>query len=201
MGLAKARRQNPRQLATEVLSHLDVRDYCESVEIAGAGFLNFRLKTAAVEQALAEAQANGQLFYSKAAHPKTVVVDFSSPNVAKPMHVGHIRSTVLGDALSRTLRLLGHRVITDNHLGDWGTQFGMLIVGWKTLLDRNQLTADPLGELERLYKAISGRCDPERPGAGKVAGRRPGKPRHLARDDSAVANPVQHVIQQARSPL
>jgi len=164
MGLAKARRLNPRQVAAEVLSRLDVGDYCDRVEVAGAGFLNFRLKPAAVERVLTEAQATGRLFYVQAAHPKTVVVDFSSPNVAKPMHVGHIRSTVLGDALSRTLRLLGHRVITDNHLGDWGTQFGMLLVGWKTMLDRDRLAADPLAEMERLYKSVSGRCDPERPG-------------------------------------
>lgn len=164
MGLAKTRKLNPRQLATDVLSRLDVNDYCEKVEVAGPGFLNFRLKTSAVVDALHGAHRTGQLFHRKAAHPKTVVVDFSSPNVAKPMHVGHIRSTVLGDALSRVLRLLGHRVITDNHLGDWGTQFGMLIVGWKTMLNPQQLAADPLAEMERLYKAISARCDPERPG-------------------------------------
>ena len=83
-----------------------------------------------------EAAARGEhLFFEPAAQPRTVVVDFSSPNVAKPMHVGHIRSTILGDCLARTLRLLGHRVITDNHIGDWGTQFGMLLVGWKRELD------------------------------------------------------------------
>jgi arginyl-tRNA synthetase len=80
------------------------------------------------------------------------------------MHVGHIRSTILGDSLARTLRLLGHRVITDNHLGDWGTQFGMLLVGWKTLLDPASLQSDPLAEMERLYKTISAQCDPEKPG-------------------------------------
>ena len=94
-----------------------------------------------------------------------MVIDFSSPNVAKPMHVGHIRSTVLGDALARVLRLLGHRVITDNHLGDWGTQFGMLLVGWKTPAGpRRALEADPLAEMERIYKRVSGRCDPDKPG-------------------------------------
>src|SRR6185436_3015132 len=80
--------------------------------------------------------------------------DFSSPNVAKLMHVGHIRSTILGDALARTLRLLGHRVITDNHIGDWGTQFGKLIVGWKKHLNREALQANALAELERLYKTV-----------------------------------------------
>ena len=109
---------------------------CEKVEVAGAGFLNFRLKPAALAQALESAARGEHLFFEPAAQPRTVVVDFSSPNVAKSMHVGHIRSTILGDSLARTLRLLGHQVITDNHLGDWGTQFGMLLVGWKTLPGR-----------------------------------------------------------------
>jgi len=87
-----------------------------------------------------------------------VVVDFSSPNVAKSMHVGHIRSTILGDCLARTLRLLGHKVITDNHLGDWGTQFGMLLAAWKRDLDVAELKADPIAEMERLYKKISAEC-------------------------------------------
>jgi arginyl-tRNA synthetase len=164
MSLAKARRINPRQLAADVLAKLDVSDVCEKVEIAGAGFLNFRLKSAALGQAL-QAAANGEhLFFQKNSQPRTVVVDFSSPNVAKPMHVGHIRSTVLGDTLARVLRLLGHRVITDNHLGDWGTQFGMLLVGWKTLLQQESLRADPLAEMERIYKLVSAQCDPEKPG-------------------------------------
>ena len=109
-------------------------------------------------------QRGEHLFFDKHEQPRTVVVDFSSPNVAKPMHVGHIRSTILGDALGRILRLLGHRVITDNHLGDWGTQFGMLLAGWKTLLDRAGLERDPLAEMERIYKEISAQCDPEKPG-------------------------------------
>ena len=83
------------------------------------------------------------------------MVDFSSPNVAKPMHVGHIRSTILGDTLARVLRMLGHRVVTDNHIGDWGTQFGMLLLGWKTELNEAALKQDPIAELERLYKAIN----------------------------------------------
>ena len=164
MGLAKARKMNPRQLAGDVVTRLDVREWCEQVEIAGAGFLNFRLSEAAVRQTLGSAVAGQHLFFEKTATPKTVVVDFSSPNVAKPMHVGHIRSTVLGDALARALRLLGHRVITDNHIGDWGTQFGMLLVGWKTVLDRAKLAEDPLAEMERIYRLISGRCDPDKSG-------------------------------------
>lgn len=155
MGLAKSRKLNPRAFAEQVKATLDVAEWCDTVDIAGAGFLNFRLRPAALEQALTDATQGKHLFYSKAAQPKTVVVDFSSPNVAKPMHVGHIRSTILGDSLARTLRLLGHRVITDNHIGDWGTQFGKLLVGWKTQLNRDALTATPIAEMERLYKTIN----------------------------------------------
>lgn len=158
MTLAKARKLNPRQLATDVLAKLDVADVCEKVEIAGAGFLNFRLKLPALSATLADAAASKHLFFEPATQPRTIVVDFSSPNVAKPMHVGHIRSTILGDCLARTLRLLGHRVITDNHLGDWGTQFGMLLVGWKRELDTAALKADAIGEMERIYKKVSAEC-------------------------------------------
>jgi arginyl-tRNA synthetase len=159
MALAKARKMNPRQLATNVTARLDVGQWCEPVEIAGAGFLNFRLKAAAIGHALREALNSEVLFFEKTIQPRTVVIDFSSPNVAKPMHVGHIRSTILGDSLARTLRLLGHRVITDNHIGDWGTQFGKILVGWRTNLDRAQLQADPVGEMERLYRRINQACE------------------------------------------
>jgi arginyl-tRNA synthetase len=155
MSLAKARKMNPRQLATDVVGKLDLADWCDKVEVAGAGFLNFRLGDGAVNQVMVEAASGMHLFFESASTPRTVVVDFSSPNVAKPMHVGHIRSTILGDCLARTLRLLGHRVITDNHIGDWGTQFGKLIVGWKQHLDRAALQQDPIGEMERLYKFVN----------------------------------------------
>ena len=155
MALAKERKMNARQLATDVLAKLDVNDLCEKVEIAGAGFLNFHLKTSALAETLQTAARGGHLFFEKSATPRTAVVDFSSPNVAKPMHVGHIRSTILGDSLARTLRLLGHIVITDNHIGDWGTQFGKLLVGWKTQLNGDALLADPIGEMERLYKTVN----------------------------------------------
>ncbi|MEY2429522.1 MAG: arginyl-tRNA synthetase, partial [Verrucomicrobiota bacterium] len=155
MSLAKARKLNPRQVAADVVARLDVAEWCEKVEIAGAGFLNFHLKTSSLEQALGLAAKGAHLFFERSEAPRTVVVDFSSPNVAKPMHVGHIRSTILGDSLARALRLLGHNVITDNHMGDWGTQFGKLIVGWKLHLDRAALQADPIGEMERLYKLIN----------------------------------------------
>ena len=163
MSLAKARKLNPRQLATDVVAKLDVADACDPVEIAGAGFLNFRLKPEALAQTLQAAARGEHLFSEPAAHPRTVVVDFSSPNVAKSMHVGHIRSTILGDCLARTLRLLGHSVITDNHLGDWGTQFGMLLVAWKRELDGAALRADPIAEMERLYKQVAPSAKPTPP--------------------------------------
>src|SRR5258705_9516186 len=158
MSLAKARKLNPRQLAADVIAKLDLGDVCEKVEIAGAGFLNFRLKPAAVAEVLRSAARGEHLFFNRTAESRTIVIDFSSPNVAKPMHVGHIRSTILGDSLARTLRLLGHRVITDNHIGDWGTQFGMLLIGWKTLMDRAALDRDPIAELERIYKLVNAAC-------------------------------------------
>jgi arginyl-tRNA synthetase len=164
MALAKARKMNPRQLAGDVVGRLDVAEWCETVEIAGAGFLNFRLKHSAFARVLDSAVRGEHLFFEKTKNPRTIAIDFSAPNVAKPMHVGHIRSTILGDSLARLLRLLGHRVITDNHLGDWGTQFGMLLLGWKTLMERARLDADPIAEMERIYKLVSGKCDPEKPG-------------------------------------
>ncbi len=159
MSLAKSKKMNPRQLATDVLARLEVADICEKVEIAGAGFLNFRLANARLAQTLASAARGEHLFFDRASVVRRVVVDFSSPNVAKPMHVGHIRSTGIGDALQRTLRLLGHRVITDNHIGDWGTQFGKLLLGWKQSLDQAALEQDAIAELERLYKVINAECD------------------------------------------
>ena len=168
MSLAKVRKMNPRQLATDVLAKLNVSEICEKVEIAGAGFLNFRLKNSVLALTLEAAARGEHLFFDKcggdasspsgtatgASRPRTVVIDFSSPNVAKPMHVGHIRSTGIGDALQRTLRLLGHRVISDNHIGDWGTQFGMLLHGW-SYLNPDKLKADPIGEMEWLYRKVN----------------------------------------------
>src|SRR5439155_20412429 len=89
--------------------------------------------------------------------PRRIVIDFGSPNVAKPMHVGHVRSTVLGDALARIAQFLGHEVIRENHIGDWGTQIGMVIWGWKNLLDRQSLEREPLAEIVRIYKETNER--------------------------------------------
>lgn len=159
MGIARELKTNPRQLAEKIVSALNVSDICEKVEVAGGGFINFRLKVSAIEKVLQDAVEGKHLFFAKVTEPRTIVVDFSSPNVAKPMHVGHIRSTILGDCLARTFRLLGHKVITDNHIGDWGTQFGKLIVGWKKYLDKSRLEADPISEMERIYKLVNEKCD------------------------------------------
>jgi arginyl-tRNA synthetase len=159
MALAKARKMNPRQLAADVIARLDVSEWCEPVELAGAGFLNFRLKIPALALALDSVARGGRPLVAKSDTPRAIIIDFSSPNAAKPMHVGHIRSTILGDSLARISRLLGHRVATDNHLGDWGTQFGKLILGWKTRLDSAALQRDPIAEMERLYKLINSACE------------------------------------------
>jgi len=154
MSLAKARKMNPRQVASDVVAKLNISDLCEPVEIAGAGFLNFRLKSGTVAETLQSAAKGEHLFFEKSSTPRTVVVDFSSPNVAKPMHVGHIRSTVLGDSLARVLRLLGHKVVTDNHIGDWGTQFGMLVVAWKGHVAATGKEPSQVDEVVELYKNI-----------------------------------------------
>src|SRR5213076_193024 len=99
-----------------------------------------------------------RLGVSRISSPRKIVVDFGSPNVAKPMHVGHIRSTFLGDALARIAQFLGHDVIRDNHIGDWGTQFGMVIWGWKNLLNLESLKRDPIAELVRIYKETNERA-------------------------------------------
>jgi arginyl-tRNA synthetase len=158
MILAKQERANPRQLAQEIIDKLDVADICEPPEIAGAGFINFRLKPEWLARRFTELCADERLGVPEPGQPRKIVIDFSSPNVAKPMHVGHIRSTILGDALARIATFVGHSVVRDNHIGDWGTQFGMLLVGWKAELNREALAADPLGEMERIYKLISARC-------------------------------------------
>ncbi len=150
--LAKQRGENPRQLAQKIIDHLEVAEWSEPPTVAGAGFINFRLLPAALAQHTAALLRDERLGVSTVEPRRKIVIDFGSPNVAKPMHVGHIRSTFLGDALARIASFLGHEVIRDNHIGDWGTQFGMVIYGWKHLLDRTALARDPIAELVRIYK-------------------------------------------------
>jgi arginyl-tRNA synthetase len=154
MAVARSLGVNPRELAGQVMARLDLAGVCEPPEVAGAGFINFRLRPGFVARQITAAAADARLGVAVTATPKTVVMDFSSPNVAKPLHVGHLRGTIIGDCLSRVRRQLGQRVITDNHIGDWGTQFGMLIAGWKRFRDDAALAAAPVAELERLYKAV-----------------------------------------------
>ena len=155
MVLAKEKKTNPRQLATDILEKLDVSGLAAAPEIAGAGFINFRLEDSFIAPAISSLATDPRLGVAPAAKPKKILVDFSSPNVAKPMHVGHIRSTILGDCLVRVARFLGHEVTADNHIGDWGTQFGKVIYGWKHFLDRDALDRDAIAELVRLYREVT----------------------------------------------
>src|SRR4051794_41188458 len=157
MALAKSLGKNPRQLATQVASAVDLQPLAGPPEVAGPGFLNVRLRDEWIARALEELERDNRLGLLPPTNPLTVVIDFSSPNVAKPMHVGHIRSTVIGDSLARIFEALGHRVIRDNHLGDWGSQFGMILWGWKAARDEAAFDADPVAELARLYRLVQGR--------------------------------------------
>ena len=159
--LGKQGGENPRTVAEKILKHLEVSDLVESPSVAGAGFINFKLRGDAVAKKAGEIFGDERLGVARSASPRKIVVDFGSPNVAKPMHVGHIRSTALGDALARIANFLGHDVIRDNHIGDWGTQFGMVIWGWKNLLDRDALGRDPLAEIVRIYKETNARSTSE----------------------------------------
>src|SRR5437660_4168433 len=134
--LGKQLGKNPREIAAKILERVDVGELSEQPTVAGAGFINFTLRADAVAKKTAELLDDERLGVAKTRLAKKIVIDFGSPNVAKPMHVGHIRSTVLGDALARIASVLGHDVIRDNHIRDWGTQSGMLLAVWKTLLDR-----------------------------------------------------------------
>lgn len=156
--LGKQRRENPHSVAEKIVAHFDAGDVCETPSVAGAGFVNFTLRAEATAKKAIEVLEDDRLGVAEAKSRRRIVIDFGSPNVAKPMHVGHIRSIVLGDALARIAAFLGHEVIRDNHIGDWGTQFGMVIWGWKNLLDREALQRDPLSEIVRVYKETNERA-------------------------------------------
>jgi arginyl-tRNA synthetase len=158
MILAKSLKKNPREVASAIIEAFEGGVICAKPEIAGPGFINFRLTTGALTTRFGELLGDeARLGVALTDSPKTIVLDFSAPNVAKPMHVGHIRSTILGDGLGRIAKFLGHRVIADNHIGDWGTQFGMILWGWKNLLDESALEADPIPELLRVYREVNAR--------------------------------------------
>lgn len=157
MILAKRLRTNPREFAAKLIEVMELGDLAVA-DIAGPGFINFRVTHSAWSKRMSALLGDNRLGVALASPVQTIVVDFSAPNVAKPMHVGHIRSTIIGDSLSRIARFLGHEVITDNHIGDWGTQFGMIIHGWKTVLKESDLEADPVAELLRVYRTVNALC-------------------------------------------
>jgi arginyl-tRNA synthetase len=152
MAVAKSLKKNPRDVAQGVARAVDLEPLAGPPEVAGPGFLNVRLRDEWISRTLGDLLTDQALGITPAADPKTVVIDYSSPNVAKPMHVGHVRSTVIGESLARIIAALGHKVIRDNHLGDWGSQFGMILWGWKNHRDEAAFAADPVAELARLYR-------------------------------------------------
>ncbi|HVU89928.1 MAG TPA: arginine--tRNA ligase [Pirellulales bacterium] len=155
MPMGKQLSQPPRDVAAAIQARLDVADLCQSPEIAGPGFINLALRDDWLAARLREAVEDPRLGIPPVARPRTVIVDYSAPNVAKPMHVGHIRSTVIGDSIYRTLKFLGHRAIGDNHIGDWGTQFGMIIYGYKHFRDAAAYERSRVDELARLYRMVN----------------------------------------------
>lgn len=160
MMLAKQVGTNPRALAAQVVEQFGDSEIA-SLEIAGPGFLNFRVRADFFAGKAAAMLTDERLGVALVDKPKTLVIDFSAPNVAKPMHVGHIRSTIIGDTLARLARFMGHTVITDNHIGDWGTQFGMILWGWKNILNEEELAKDPIEALLAVYKIVNTRCKEE----------------------------------------
>jgi arginyl-tRNA synthetase len=176
MSLAKALGKKPRDVAQEIAERLDLGDWLEKPEVAGPGFINVRLRSDWLAKQLRAVAADERLGVRTAEHPGTYVIDFSGPNVAKPMHVGHLRSTIIGDSLCRLLRFLGHTVVGDNHLGDWGTQFGMMIFGYQNFLNENNWKKDPVRELLRIYVLVreisKGTADEDESSDGKQKKRR-----------------------------
>jgi len=155
MPLAKQAKKPPRDLAAEIVANATLTDLFEEPEVAGPGFINLRVNSDVLAAETAKLAADERLGVPAASDPRTITVDFSSPNVAKPMHVGHLRTTVIGDAVVRILKFQGHNVIGDNHLGDWGTQFGMILYGYKNFRDEAAYQADPVTELARLYRTVN----------------------------------------------
>jgi arginyl-tRNA synthetase len=155
MPLGKQLDRPPREIAQQIVDALDVSDLCEPPELAGPGFINLRLKDDWITEQINAVSSDKRLGVEPVSKPRTYVIDYSAPNVAKPMHVGHIRSTVIGDSLGRTLKFLGHKVISDNHIGDWGTQFGMIIYGYRNFCDDAAYQAAPVQELARLYRLVN----------------------------------------------
>ena len=159
--LANAEGRRPRDVATEIVAKLEIADLCEPPDIAGPGFINFRLRTDVLAAAVTDQVADPSLGIVPADHSETVVIDYSAPNVAKQMHVGNLRSTIIGDCLHRVLAAVGHRVIPQNHIGDWGTQFGMLVE--QIMLDGTEVLSLDLAGAEAVYQRANAhfKADPE----------------------------------------
>ena len=171
MPLAKVLGQKPPELAKAIVERVLPNEMLESAVVAGPGFINLKLKTSWLASKLQTIAGDDRLGVTRVSHPKTFVIDLSGPNVAKPLHVGHLRSTIIGDSLVRILRFLGHTVIGDNHLGDWGTQFGILIHGYKHLRDDAAYRKDPVRELARLYvliRQMAKAADDDDEGTGEI---------------------------------
>ena len=151
MGIAKRAGKNPRALAEEVIQALPLPEILEKAEVAGPGFINLTLSKSAVAAGVCALAEDDKLGIAQSGAGEKVVIDYSSPNVAKPMHIGHIRSTVIGNAIDRILRALGYQVIADNHLGDWGTQFGILIMGYRHFLTDDERANLTVELLEKVY--------------------------------------------------
>jgi arginyl-tRNA synthetase len=161
LSLAKQVGKSPRAIADTIVQHLDVSEICETPSVAGPGFINFTLKPAYLEAQLSAIQADSRLGVAAAKKPQRVVVDFSGPNIAKEMHVGHLRSTIIGDCIARILEFQGEDVLRLNHVGDWGTQFGMLIAYLREVCPDALTTANAveLGDLVTFYKKAKLRFD------------------------------------------
>ena len=161
MSLTKRLKQAPRNIAQKIIDRLDVADICQTPEIAGPGFINLTLKPAYLEGQLQGMQTDDRLGIAPVQNPQKVAIDFSSPNIAKEMHVGHLRSTIIGDSIARVLEFQGHDVLRLNHVGDWGTQFGMLITYLTEAYPDALTTADALdiGDLVAFYKKAKLRFD------------------------------------------
>ncbi|WP_298943979.1 arginine--tRNA ligase [uncultured Psychromonas sp.] len=157
--LAKPAKQNPRALAELIVKNLPASELIIKTDIAGPGFINFFINPNYLEKQIDSAFADARLNVELTATPQTVVIDYSSPNLAKEMHVGHLRSTIIGDSVTRTLAFQGHNVVRQNHVGDWGTQFGMLLAYMEELRAKGEEINKNLANLEVFYRAAKGRFD------------------------------------------
>ncbi len=198
MGLAKEIKTKPRELAEKIVEKLDVSEMCEEPEIAGPGFINFRLKPEFLAKMLLDISADKKrLAIEKKAKAQTIVVDFSGPNIAKQMHVGHLRSTIIGDCVCRMLEFLGYNVIRQNHIGDWGTQFGMLIAYLRR--ENPDILEDTssvhIADLEQFYKNAKALCDKDTDFFDTARN----EVIKLHNHDKDTINAWQHIVDESRS--